>query len=425
MLKRELKDNLPVFQKSDSTKENPKDIFPEDLINLINKAKEYERRELRAFSSRNIPSVLVTQCENEAAGDGYSMETWVKQIVTLELALSSSKISSSEKIEIAQKVKEWIYVLYSKVAEQVSESSSLEELEKALSKKLINNSNKLFGQSSSFQNKQYQLQVFIVEIKLHIKNLSEKGFFEAYYKEKDLHQKYDRVIALSRECRFGSGLGFIVNALSQEIIKKAYKPVEAKKHQLMEPPHNSMVGELFNTLDSWFEKQVRFAKQANLTRELRKKLLEEKKFFETWKEINKRYAILEPREYRDADPFARDLVPLRLCEDLKKHPDTLLAELKYMLREKMPEAVVNENEDSEEELEEGVEEEASKENSEGLPVLTLHTLSLNRHPLSHEQKSAPGKENERNPLSTILTLCKKPADLTTQKVSYHNEKKRS
>lgn len=320
----------------------PKDIFPQDFINLINKAKEYEREALiKKRSKYDAPSVLVTQCDNEAAGESFSIETLVKQIIKLENALQAGAIQlSSEKREISNKIVKWIDKLNRKIAEEIVELSNVESLSKSLNKKLVVNYRSLLAERPNAQSQQYQLVAFIKEIEYQFNYLVNTHFFEEYYQKTEPHEKYDYVKAVSLKIQesFGSSCGLYAtfNALAQAIMNKAYKSIEAEKHRLMESP-TCTVDKLFGTLETWFKEKFELTLDSTLIKILHKKLQDEKEVFETWRDINAHIANLESKEYRTIDPLARDLIPLRYTYALDQDPREILAEFEERLRKKMAE----------------------------------------------------------------------------------------
>lgn len=294
--------------------------MPQDFMEVVEAAKKQETDLLIKLSKERAPSKLVADCENTAAAKQFSAKVIFAQTVILERALKQKTIKQKSHIqETEAKITEWINLLYTKFAEMILESNSLDDLKSEV--------DQVFKSSLVLDGS--KLQEFKLEIDCQIEFLEKVKFFEFYYEEESLADKYDFIYEAYQDIKQKSSmtpeLKMTLSSLFLCIVNKAYQPMDAKKFELMSL-RNGTVENVFNGVRSWVKKHYANFKEKDLYDKLVGKLQQEEEAFKKWEEISHR--ILDnAHTYRTYQPLMRDLYTMKYAGDPNQDPQELLSQL--------------------------------------------------------------------------------------------------
>lgn len=294
--------------------------IPADFLEVLEAAKKEEIALLIKLSKERAPSKLVADCENTAAGEGFSAEAIFAQTAILEEALRHKKITQQSHIEEAEaKVEEWNHLLYSKFSEMILDSNSLNDLKSAVKK----NFNKNLILSGS------KLEIFKLNIKSQLKFLEKIKFFNFYYQEKNLADKYDFTFEAYQEIKQNHSmtpeLKMTLSGLFFGTINKAYKPLNAKKFELM-ALSDGTVNNVFPGVRTWAEKNYASFQGKDLYNELLGQLKKEEDTYKVWEEVSHRIHDTQEK-YRTYQPLMQNLYTMKYAGDPNQDPRDLLVQL--------------------------------------------------------------------------------------------------
>lgn len=297
-----------------------KQNIPADFLEVFEASKKQEIELLIKLSKERAPSKLVTDCENTAAGEGFSAKAIFAQTAILEQALTRKQIAQRSHVEETEaKIAEWTQLLYVKFADMILESNSLNELKSAVDKNF--NSSLVLDRS--------KLQEFKLEINRQIKFLEKIKFFDFYFEEESLAGKYDFIYEsyqdIKQNVSMTSELKITLSGLFLDIVNKAYQPMDSKKFELM-ALRDGTVENVFNGVRDWVEKNYTSFKDKDLYGELVKRLKSEEETFKVWEEASHRISDTQ-ETYRTYKPLMCNLYTMKYAGDPHQDPRALLAEL--------------------------------------------------------------------------------------------------
>ncbi|MBI2790647.1 MAG: hypothetical protein HYX61_01700 [Gammaproteobacteria bacterium] len=246
--------------------------LPPELISLFNIARLHEQAIL------NSPSTLVSDCENAAAGDGFSASEIYKQLVRLESALVKKEVEAHHQEEVQSKIRDWIALLYEKFALIILNTANLDELKTKVESTFDKTICEDLPQLAEFQN----------EIMCQLEFLEAKDFFDDFYKATILSDKYEFVFeyyqALKTKGTIEPELRATLIHLFYQTINKAYAPCDAQKFNLMRN-RGATIEVVFKALQKWAQDLWKSYQETDFHAALTQKLQEDKATYECWEQI--------------------------------------------------------------------------------------------------------------------------------------------
>lgn len=247
--------------------------LPPELISLFNIARLHEQAILHS------PSTLVSDCENIAAGDGFSASEIYKQLVRLESALVKNEVEEHHQEEVQRKIIEWIALLYEKFALMMLDTANLKELKAKAETTFDEALCKDLPQLAKFQN----------EIMCQIEFLEARNFFDDFYEATNLSDKYEFVFAFYQAIKTKGSLEPELRAtlihLFYQSVNIAYEPCDAQKFNLMRN-RGATIEVVFKELQKWSQTFWKSYQKTDFHAALTQKLEEDRETYACWEQID-------------------------------------------------------------------------------------------------------------------------------------------